>query len=319
MSSVLTALAIGIASLVLSPALAHAQSSIPWPNNPVGILTNPATGLVLDVRGNSKDTRAAVQTFNFHGADNQRWAIASQPSPFGFNYVQIRSTNSNLCVDVQWGSTINGAPVWLWTCHGGAAQVWNSETFQIRANGVRTARFRNQNSGKCLTVVNNAPGSQLQQEDCVAGNTRQEFSLTTSPLVAACTTSWPTFPAQTFRAAGNSNTFWHSTNSDPFWLGAGGFLSGDLLHFTATGNTQIATWGAHKGPDGDVNDLAPDNGRWPLPNAPKYGLLMRIRSGSAVGLSGRLSGRTIQPWTWFYIGSNSGCLIVKAPSRTSNS
>lgn len=313
MASVLAALTIGIASLALTPALAHAQMPRPWPANPVGILTNPETDLVLDVRGNSKDPRAAVQTFRFHGGDNQRWTIRNVSS----EYVQIRSTNSDLCADVQWGSTIEEAPVWQWPCHGGSAQVWNVETFRIWVNGVRTVRFRNQNSGMCLTVVNNTSGFQLQQKNCVDGNTRQEFALTTSPPVAACATpssSWPQFSPQRFRAAGNSNTFWHSTNSHSFWPGAGGFLSGDLLHFTASGTTQIATWGAHKGPNGDVNDLAPDNGRWPLPNAPKYGLLMRIRSGSAAGLSGRLTGRTIQPWTWFYIGSHSGCLIVKEPS-----
>jgi hypothetical protein len=58
-----------------------------------------------------------------------------------------------------------------------------------------------------------------------------------------------------------------------------GYVNGDLLRFHASGDTQIATWGDNKDPDGDTT-VAPDNGRWPAPGVRKYALVMRITSGN---------------------------------------
>jgi hypothetical protein len=295
------------AVLVLPLAQADAAPVLPWPDQPVGTLTNPATGLAMDVFGYRTDAQTPIQVWPLLGADNQRWKLVNVPGG-----VEIRGIGSGMCVDVQWGSTENWAPVWQWPCYGGTAQVWSEEIFRTRPDGVRTTKFRNINSGKCLTMdgLSGAQGRQLRQFDCSGTDLRQEWALTTSPQVAACTTP-AVPPGSKFRALGNRNTFWHSTQDDPFWHSNGGFLPGDLVRFTASGSTQIATWGSHKPASGDVGDIAPDDGRWPLPGSPKYGLLMRVRTGSAVWVSGRGFARPINPGQWQYIGQDSGCLMVK--------
>jgi Ricin-type beta-trefoil lectin domain len=59
-----------------------------------------------------------------------------------FTQLQHRITSdpaSNLCVDVQWGSTANGTPLQLWPCNGTPAQQWTYDrrTGQLR-NGLGT-------------------------------------------------------------------------------------------------------------------------------------------------------------------------------------
>lgn len=41
------------------------------------------------------------------------------------------------CLDVQWGSSANGTPVWMWPCNGGVAQVWRrTAADEIRIAGL---------------------------------------------------------------------------------------------------------------------------------------------------------------------------------------
>jgi hypothetical protein len=78
------------------------------------------------------------------------------------------AANSNLCLDVQWGSAVNGTPVWLWNCTGNAAQKWSYD----RATGVvHQHAFAN----KCLDVrgVNSTSGTPLQIWDCIDGDLAQ--------------------------------------------------------------------------------------------------------------------------------------------------
>ena len=62
-----------------------------------------------------------------------------------------------------------------------------------------------------------------------------------------------------------------------------GYVNGDLLRFRASGNTQIATWGDHKDPNGDAA-VAPDNGRWPAPGVRKSGAFQDRLVCGRVGL-----------------------------------
>ncbi|OAR25358.1 hypothetical protein A8W25_06945 [Streptomyces sp. ERV7] len=295
------------ALLSLGIAPAHAIDR-PWPGNPVGILTNPFYGMVMDLRdeGGADSDRTAIQGWPFLGADNQRWSL----KPTDGNYGSIQSARSGKCVDVQWGSTADGAPIWQWPCTRDPAQLWEHSTiFHTRADGVRTVLFRNKRSGKCLTA--SRQHEQLIQLPCSTGDLRQEWALTTSPEVFRCSQNTPAAVIDDFFAAGNRNTLHSSPAGNPSWPSPGGFLRGDLVRFTASGRIQIATWGADYGPDGK-NESAPDNGRWPLPGAPKYSLLMRVRSGSALWVDpAHPKFRTaMTPGQWHFIGGDSGCLVV---------
>jgi len=51
---------------------------------------------------------------------------------------------SNTCIDIQWGGTADGTPIWMWPCNQGGAQqwVWQAKGF--------TGQLMNPQSGKCL-------------------------------------------------------------------------------------------------------------------------------------------------------------------------
>jgi hypothetical protein len=113
-------------------------------------------------------------------------------------------------------------------------------------------------------------------------------------------------------------TFFVPGNGHAMFASAQGYVAGDLLRFRATGDTQIATWGDHKAPNGDTT-VAPDDGRWPAPGIRQYALLMRIRSGNVQFISGgaipdaRVLGDVMTPWRWYAAGTDSGCLRIVDP------
>ncbi len=52
------------------------------------------------------------------------------------------------CLDIQWGSSTPGTPVWMWTCNGGSAQQW----YMTSTNEIRVRDF----GDRCLTVSGGA-------------------------------------------------------------------------------------------------------------------------------------------------------------------
>ncbi len=74
-----------------------------------------------------------------------------------------------LCLDVQWGGTENGTPVWIYGCDGGPAQQWHFDR--------EDAALVNVGSGKCLDVagINPRQAAGIQIWDCV-GNRGQRWS-----------------------------------------------------------------------------------------------------------------------------------------------
>ncbi len=70
---------------------------------------------------------------------------------------------TNKCLDVQGGSTSDGAKIEEWTCNGGGAQK-----FQAVSLGSGYWQFKNTNSGKCLDVKGAATsdGTVVQQYSC---------------------------------------------------------------------------------------------------------------------------------------------------------
>ncbi|GAA5064431.1 hypothetical protein HNP84_006927 [Thermocatellispora tengchongensis] len=87
--------------------------------------------------------------------------------------------------------------------------------------------------------------------------------------------------------------------------------AGDVLRFRASGTTQIATWGDHKGPWGNGwDDLAPADGRWPASGEPKYALLVRPHYANAQVVSGVDAGHRLPAGTWYTSGADSDCLRI---------
>ncbi|GAB1510066.1 PQQ-dependent sugar dehydrogenase [Actinophytocola sp. KF-1] len=67
------------------------------------------------------------------------------------------------CVDVDGGSTADGAKIQLWTCNGGTNQQWTRTGTTLRA------------LGKCMTAAGTADGSAVQLSTC-SGSTAQNWS-----------------------------------------------------------------------------------------------------------------------------------------------
>jgi hypothetical protein len=131
-----------------------------------------------------------------------------------------------------------------------------------------------------------------------------------SPSAPAC--SFQQIPVQW------RQSFFVPGNGHVRFTSRAGYVSGDMLHFRATGTTQIATWGDHKDPNGDAA-LAPDNGRWPAPGVRKYALIMRITSGNIQFMStgaigdARVVCQSMTTGRWYAAGTDSGFLRVIAP------
>ncbi|MBX2836299.1 MAG: ricin-type beta-trefoil lectin domain protein [Gammaproteobacteria bacterium] len=64
---------------------------------------------------------------------------------------------TDYCLDMQWGSTSPGTPVWVYTCNRSDAQRWLVEFYSGPVVG---------KGGKCLTTPSYANGSDLKMTEC---------------------------------------------------------------------------------------------------------------------------------------------------------
>ena len=92
---------------------------------PYWVIRNNATGKVLDVAiGTGIDggnNGANIQQWAYHGGDNQKWTLQMA----GDGYFYIRSKlDTNLVLDLLYGSTDNGTNLQLCNYHGGDNQQW---------------------------------------------------------------------------------------------------------------------------------------------------------------------------------------------------
>ena len=92
---------------------------------PYWVIRNNATGKVLDVAiGTGIDggnNGANIQQWAYHGGDNQKWTLQMA----GDGYFYIRSKlDTNLVLDLLYGSTDNGTNLQLCNYHGGENQQW---------------------------------------------------------------------------------------------------------------------------------------------------------------------------------------------------
>ena len=92
---------------------------------PYWVVRNNATGKVLDAAiGTGIDggnNGANIQQWAYHGGDNQKWTLQMA----GDGYFYIRSKlDTNLVLDLLYGSTDNGTNLQLCNYHGGDNQQW---------------------------------------------------------------------------------------------------------------------------------------------------------------------------------------------------
>jgi len=90
---------------------------------------------------------------------------------------------SQMCMDVAYGSTANGARIQQWPCYGGPPEQWTM-VYETTVGVVHYFQLVNGNSPpgnpKCLDVPwgNPAPGAKLQLWDCL-GAARQLWAVQT--------------------------------------------------------------------------------------------------------------------------------------------
>ena len=86
----------------------------------------------------------------------------------------VINNNSDKCLDVQGDSTVNGAAVIQYTCHGGVNQQWYWENVP-GTNAVKIVNER----GKCLSIDSNSTsnGAKVHQWTCFDNNAGQQWTL----------------------------------------------------------------------------------------------------------------------------------------------
>jgi len=134
-------------------------------------------GLCLDDANGSTANGAVLQQYTCgNGQYNQEWQF--RPAAANRYYAVVNRYASSLVWDDTGGSTANGNKIQLYTyASGNANQEW-----QAISLGNNLWKFVNLASGLCLdstTSTNNAV--QLQQYQCVSGDSAQVFQLTPEP------------------------------------------------------------------------------------------------------------------------------------------
>lgn len=83
------------------------------------IKSNLASNKYLHIEGVSNQPKARVVLWDGKGGDNTKWAFIKMPD----DYYLIQSKLGTY-LDVQWGDSELGTPIWMWTQNAGLAQQW---------------------------------------------------------------------------------------------------------------------------------------------------------------------------------------------------
>lgn len=124
------------------------------------VLSNAATGKVLDVSGGRKTSGTNVQIYAPNSSDAQQWTFASTEFFSPGVYTVVSAVNPNYVLDVSGASKSNGAPITLYSKNGTSAQK-----FKITKNADNTYTFTNINSGKVIDIpgASKVNGKAIQQ------------------------------------------------------------------------------------------------------------------------------------------------------------
>ena len=155
------ALLLAAASLVALSTPAQAATGTPV----VGV----ASGLCLDVTGNSTALKTRVIVWTCNNQPNQAWTLTSAG--------ELRVFGGTRCLDVAGSRTTSGGVVQIYSCTAGANQKWRVNT-DGSITGVQ--------SGLCLDVTggSTSPGAYVQTWGCHGGGNqkwRTSFTADTQP------------------------------------------------------------------------------------------------------------------------------------------
>ncbi|MEO7234520.1 MAG: PQQ-dependent sugar dehydrogenase [Lapillicoccus sp.] len=155
------ALLLAATTLVALSAPARAATGTPV----VGV----ASGLCLDVTGNSTALQTRVIVWTCNKQANQAWTFTAAG--------ELRVFGGTRCLDVTGARTTEGATIQIYTCNGAANQKW-----KVNADGSITGV----QSGLCLDVTgkSTSPGAYVQTWGCYGGGNqkwRTTFAADTQP------------------------------------------------------------------------------------------------------------------------------------------
>jgi hypothetical protein len=103
-------------ALLATATIGFASAQTPF------VISSVNSGLVLDVKGASKDAGTLVQQWTPNGGTNQQWTLRR----FGTGLLyEIVSVNSGLVLDVEGRSTSAGAGIDQYFAQGTPNQLWN--------------------------------------------------------------------------------------------------------------------------------------------------------------------------------------------------
>lgn len=132
-------------------------------------LVNKASDLVLDAAGAWPGSN--VRQSGWANSLWSNWEIRQPESSYIFeSECRLESVASGLLADVRYGSTDNGANVWLWGSNGSDAQVFDATRLD---DG--TYRFVNANSGKVLDGYWPSDGDNVHQWEGHGGDNQRWY------------------------------------------------------------------------------------------------------------------------------------------------
>lgn len=146
---------------------AAAASKPAWPSKPIQLMKAP--NMCLDVKDNSRDNGAQIQSAACTGAANQAWGY--QPGS-----QQFKDDNSGKCLDLPDGDQGNGNGLQIWDCWNTPNQKW-----EIIQNNI----LRKPGTNKCIDVANGStePGAKVQLYDCNTSDA-QKYLMSSRPVQA---------------------------------------------------------------------------------------------------------------------------------------
>ena len=129
-------------------------------NNGCAVLTNVATGKVLDAAGGLTSNGTNIGMYASNGTAAQSFKLSTCLLVDSGTYTIVVASDRSKALDVAGGSRSNGANVQLWSSNGSGAQKWN-----VSANSDGTVSIQNCRSKKYLDVLNaqGVSGTNVQQ------------------------------------------------------------------------------------------------------------------------------------------------------------
>ena len=139
----------------------------PFPSGALYQISVKATGQLLSVHGSATANGSIVEEQPAHGTADQRWSLTATAAA---GVYQIDNVQSQTCLDVNGGSTGDGATVWIWSCGSATSQQW-----KLSDAGAGFYNLINVNSNSCLDLDNGgtAPGTVIFQYHCNGGDNQK--------------------------------------------------------------------------------------------------------------------------------------------------